>query len=160
MKTMKTLKNVLCTLALLALASCGDPLTQIVLRVNSDIPTSEVGPVLITVRGPSGEVGVEYTADFSSPGGPTEFPITLGLVLAEDAVGETVSVEVVADEVDEFDRVEVSARTNFVPGSSRELALLLDTACIEIPCDTGETCRGGVCVTNLIEGESLPEFSE
>ena len=157
---MNAAKYALCTLALLILASCGDPLTQIVLQVNSDIPASEVGPVLITVRGPSGEIGVEYTADFSRPGGPMGFPITLGLVLADDAVGEMVSVEVVAEEVDEFDRVEVSARTNFVPGSSLELALALDTACIEIPCDTGETCRGGVCMTNLVEGESLPQFSE
>ena len=152
--------RVLSIFAALCLASCGEPLTQIVLQVNSDISMDDIGPVLITVRGPSDEVGVEYTANFARPGGPTGFPITLGLVLAEDAVGEMVSVEVVANEVDGFDTVAASARTNFVPGSTRELSLLLDTACIEIPCGSAETCRGGMCVNNLIDGDTLPVFSE
>lgn len=156
MRTPLTLVASLCLLSL----SCGEPLTQIVLEVNSDIPASDVGPVLITVRGPSGDIGVEYTANFSRAGGPTGFPITLSLVLADDAEGDMVSVVVQADEVDGSDSVQASAETQFVPGSTRTLGMLLDTACIEIPCDAGDTCRGGVCVSNQVDGETLPVFSE
>ncbi|MFT5354485.1 MAG: hypothetical protein ACI9KE_001690 [Polyangiales bacterium] len=148
----------LCTA--LCLLSCGEPLTQIVLRVDSDIPTTDVGRILVNVRGPSGVLAVDYSTDFGGPGSPDGFPITLGLLLADDAVGEMVSVEVVANEVAGSERVEVSAETNFVIGSSRELVLRLDSVCLEIPCGTGETCSEGVCITNQIDGESLPEFAE
>ncbi|MFK8001265.1 MAG: hypothetical protein AB8H86_16845 [Polyangiales bacterium] len=154
------MKTLLTLLASLCLLSCGQPLTQIVLEVNSDIPEDDVGPILITVRGASGELGVEYTANFAEPNGPSGFPITLSLVLADDAEGDSVSVVVRADRVGGSDSVEASAETQFVPDSTRALGILLDTACIEIPCDAGDTCRGGVCVSNQVDGETLPVFSE
>ena len=158
--SMRALFTFFSVVAALCLTACGEPLTQIVLQVNSDISTDEIGPVLITVRGPSDEIGVEYTANFARPGGPTGFPITLGLVLDDDAMGDMISVEVIASQVDGVDTVEASARTNFVPDSTRQLSLLLDTACIEIPCGSEETCQGGVCVDNVINGETLPVFGE
>ena len=140
--------------------SCAQPLTQIVLEVDSDIAEELIGPVLITVRGPSGETNVEYTANFAEPGGVTGFPITLSLVLADDAVGDAVSVVVQADDVD-GQSVQASAETRFVADSTRSLRLRLDLECVNVLCDDGATCGiDGVCMSNEIDGESLPVFSE
>ena len=142
------------------LANCGDPLTQIVLKVNSDIDESLVGPIQIEVIGPSGRVDVQYTADFTAPGGPGEFPITLGLVLADDATEQGVSVNVVADEANGSERIEASARTNFVLDSTRELAVLLDSSCADVACPENETCFSGSCQDDFTPGEELPVFEE
>lgn len=155
------MKRLLLMCAALCMTSCGDPLTQIVLTINSDIEPSDLGQLLITVRGPDTRLGVDYTADFSDPATAPEFPITLGLLLSEDASGDTVLVRVVSNNVNGTEMLEASAETNFVFGSTRDLDLFLNSSCIGIPCDSTQTCGvDGLCTSNQIEGDTLPEHTD
>ena len=130
-----------------ALAACATP-TEIVLVVDTDLASSEVGAFWIRVNGRC----------ITAPG-DTELPLTLGITPDGQATG----IEVVAAALapgadvsvcpsgDEPDTTVVSqrAQADFVAGERRVLFLTLERACVGQLCESDLTCRAGACASSI-----------
>jgi hypothetical protein len=141
--------------AYLSGCSQDDPLTQLVVVVDSDLRVpADLDSVTVTVQAPSGGT-FEETAALGGAGG-LALPVTLGLRHEGGALGP---VHVLARGRSEGRLVVAqSARTSFIEGESLLLRLVLSRRCRSVTCSAGETCRDGSCEDETVLAEDLPRF--
>jgi hypothetical protein len=137
------------------LVACAEPLTEIVVVVDSDLPVpAGLDAVRVTVEGPSG-IPVETSATLTGAG-TARLPVTLGVRPRETGSG-TVRVRAVGARAG-TERVAALARTNFVEGERLLLRMVLEAACVDVRCAADETCSGGACVDARRDPATLPRF--
>lgn len=139
-------------LALLVVSGCSQPLTQLVLVVDTDFPVPDgLDHVVLEVEGAAPR-SVEV------PLATTTLPISLGVVhragplspITLTASGQRGGIEIVRGVV----------RTGFVVGETREVRIDLLRRCEGACLSSSElTCRGGSCVSVDVPAASLPVFT-
>ncbi len=124
--------------ALSGCASKAAPLTQLSVRVDSDLDVpAEIDRVKIAVTGLT--AGQSSSADLLQQG----FPRKLTLVHDGGPLGPitvTASGWLGGTKV-----VEQAARASFVQNKTSQLSIRLDRACLSRFCDSGQTCKQGSC---------------
>ena len=143
-------------LALGAMASLGcQPLSQIILIIDSNLPADQFDYVTLTIKGPSSPA----TDKTLNPNPPQMPPWTMGLVPSGDATPQ-VWVTAQASSKDSPDPVvEQRAITEFVKGESRLLRILLLTSCMGVVCPSGQVCGANGCGPIEQIGASLPTWN-
>ena len=160
-----------------AMGGCnvGDPITEIFVRVDSDLVVRGDQPVPCSSAGLCGEIRiVKLDILLEPPAAPrTGFtaivheqrrghvnpPVSWGIVARSD---RELEIEVVARGYThgfegETPLVEQRARLFFVPDHIKTLCLALDGECLGRPCAAGSTCVGGLCVPSCIDSAVLPD---
>lgn len=140
-------------LPLIFLSACAQPLTQLVVIVDTDYAVpGELDGVVLTVDGP-----VMPEEPVEVPLASITLPISLGLVHRGGPLGPiTVTA---SGALAGAERVRRTARTSFLVGESRVLRIDLARACDGPACVGSETtCVGGSCVGMDVEPASLPVF--
>jgi len=138
-------------IALLALAGCASPITEVVLEVDSDFePPSELTSIEIEVTSPDDETQMSM-ADLG--GGEPELPRTLSMVHENGPLGPYV-IEVVGFRRG-MERVRRVAELTFIKDESRRLRIDLEAACETVSCDAGETCAAGECRDRAVTPDEL-----
>ncbi|UJR83192.1 hypothetical protein [Sandaracinus amylolyticus] len=139
---MRAPRAILPLLAIATLVSCGNPLTELVVVITSDV-TGSISSVSIQVTGPDGEL---LDTHVPQEGAPLEWPLTLGLTRS-GAPHHPLTIDVRGDATIGSDAVQLQRRvvTGFVPGERRLLEIHLDAAC-DTPC------------VDEIDPEDLPPF--
>ena len=143
-------------LALGAMSSCADPLTQLVVVLSSDMPQSELEKVDVSVVGPTGAMVLGSTNDFTEPGA-SDLPLTIGLVLegmTEAPVTITTRLTRLDGEV-----LDHTVVTGFTPNETRAVEIQYTRSCVGVPCGEDGRCVSGECVSPTVPGESLPQFT-
>jgi hypothetical protein len=142
----------LALLAIVLLGGCSQPLTELVVVVDTDHPVpGELDTVVLSVDGPDmpeEPVRVSLTS--------IALPVTLGLVHRGGALGP---VTVTASgELGGTERVRRTARTSFVSGESRVLRIDLVRACDGAACTGETTCEVGACIGIDVDPATLPLY--
>jgi alpha-tubulin suppressor-like RCC1 family protein len=141
-------------LTLGAMASFGcQPLSQIILIIDSNLPADQLVSVELTIMGPSSMKKLPL-----SPNPPQTPPWTMGLVPSGDAT-PWVSVSAKASNKDGAEVIEQDANTEFVSGESRLLRILLLTSCMGVVCPDGQVCGANGCGPIEQLGASLPTWN-
>lgn len=142
-------------LALALLLGCdGGSATQLLLVVDTDL---EPGVEIAAVRATATIDGQPSAAELPVPS-EEELPLSLGVApgAREDA---EVGIDLQALDPDGAVVLGWRARTRFLPGEARRLDAVLTRRCGGEPlceAEPGTTCRGGACVDEWIDPESLP----
>lgn len=141
-------------LALAVSTSCGGKLTEIVLVIDSDIPTpTMLDAVHIVVTGPSMTMPLDTIVPYT--GSP---PLTLSLI-PRTAILQPVTITV---EGERSGTVVVTRKivTGFDEGVQRVLHVRLARSCVGGVCPTDQTCdERGLCVPTLLMSSSLPAWT-
>lgn len=137
--------------ALLALAGCAAPITEVVLEVDSDFDVpGELSAIEIEVTSPD-DATQRAMADLGD--GEPGLPRTLSLV-QEDAPLGPYRVRVTG-----FRRgmmlLRRDAEFTFVRDESRLLRLDLEQACESVSCPGNRTCEAGECRDREVTGDEL-----
>ncbi|MDQ3037596.1 MAG: MopE-related protein, partial [Myxococcota bacterium] len=136
-------------------SSCGTPLTQIVLVVESELSVPiEIDRLEVIVLGPSGE-RTRAETDLLEGDAPSP-PYTLGITPAGTRLAP-VHIRVVATRHGNL-VVERVVRTEFQWGRSVELVIRLERQCAIVRCVVDATCSGGQCLDPYVASERLPPF--
>jgi hypothetical protein len=148
-----------CILCLLA--GCSEAATQLVVVVDSDLPAPDRVSIRAVARPDDdpADIGAESTFAVSETPGPTTFVLPLSFGVVPPGGDAARGVEVVVEARDATDQVVVSrrARTGFVRGHTLRLPMFLAEACRGVECPTGQTCDGGVCVSDEVPADTLME---
>jgi alpha-tubulin suppressor-like RCC1 family protein len=147
------IRVVLGAFSMVASASgCHSP-TEIVLVVDTNLtPPYDLDRVDVAISGSAMQpttIGVDLTM------GAT-FPLTLGLTPAGAPGPVSVSVQ---GTLQGNPVVEQDALTAFVDGSTRMLRMLLLGSCVGTTCTAGNACGSNGCVSDAIEGDTLPTWT-
>lgn len=139
-------------LALCSALGCAGGVTQIVLVIESELSVPEDADTLsIIVIGPSGE-RTEHTTDLRSASTPRP-PYTLGLVSRASRLGPVfVRVRALREGTMVVER---SLRTEFIANATREVRVRLERACMQVDCEAGMGCEGGICLSLRIPSGPL-----
>lgn len=136
----------LCLFAMLAACAPTDP-TQLVVVVDSDLPSSRVDTVEVVVRGLEGG---EQTARARLVDGPLP-----RFVAIERRGGPMGPLEIEARALlSGVPQVSQRRRTSFVAQQTRRVDLFLASSCVDVPCGA-ETCERGSCGAIDVPPESL-----
>jgi hypothetical protein len=139
--------------ALLALGCSVTPRTQVMLIVDGDLGVrADATSVDVRIVG-GGEVALERTYR----GAELVWPREIAIVPRGNDDARTIEVTITA-ELAQGGTIVRTARTGFVPGSTRALYLRLESACIGRTCASGQTCIAGGCASDTIDPASLPEY--
>lgn len=140
----------LCAALAILLTSCsGGELTEILVVVDSNVP-SELDAVQVIVRG---------SATMSSSGSLTELPLprTVGIVFSGGSIGPVEITAIGSRGGVAVVRSVVS--TSFIRGRTLVLSMFLARDCRMITCAEGLTCANGMCVSNVVDPRTLPEWT-
>lgn len=147
-------------LCVLPLSACSEDLTEMILVVDTDMPT---GIDEIAVTATTGEGDTRTATNTIGGLDDARFPITLGLVPGDNK-STSLTVSVIAS--NNFVSVlRGEAKTHFVEGHRLVLHLSLLRACIDAgadSCDPGETCRADqsyMCGDSEIDPSTLSEWN-
>lgn len=142
-------------LGLLALlAGCGDdPLTQLVLVVDSDLPSEAMDTLRVEVVSPTDQ---RSTALFPIDGVARRLPATLSLVHGGGPLGP-VQIHAAATLGSDV-IVERFVRTGFTAGQTRTVTLRLVGGCAGRTCDGDQTCGEEGCESPDVSPGSLPPW--
>lgn len=131
-------------------AGCEIPRTEIVARVDSEVPWGTgqaLQSVAISVRrvGPNGPLRSARTTALGTERGRLSLPLSVGLIAADDEVDDPVWIEVLGCPgpngcAPETASVAQRAVVRFTRGRTEELSLLLASACVGVPCRSDERC--------------------
>ncbi len=144
------------TLSLLAAAGCGDPVTQIVVVVDTDLMVpDEVDTIRIATYRASADVVEQF--DFAIyPIDASALPLTVGVLLPpqlQDENGDPlpadeldVAIEVTATGASDRNRVSTRVNTTFVDGLSLEVPIFVGQNCRRVTCPLGQSCGMNGCV--------------
>lgn len=176
---MKLQPRWLVVLGALTSFACAQPLTQLVVVVDSDIPPASPNPAIpvapdqlrelsLSLYGPCDERGEcppqfeDSTQQYNLPGGMAP-PFTIGLRLDEDrALGPYVvhGVARLGPEGALETQVSVRAVTAFVPGETRVVPIVFYQGCNVRACPEGQSCgRAGACMPDERDAASLPVWT-
>lgn len=140
---------------LISTPACRQPLTEIVLTVDTDLAVAgELDHVKIDIQGSSADGGSLFV-DVAATDAPT-FPLSLGLESGGTLGPVDVSVEAWRGG---SAAVGLHVRTAFVRGESRTMPLFLTMSCMGQLCQSDETCSLGSCVPVDRPGTSLPAWT-
>ncbi|MCB9619650.1 MAG: hypothetical protein H6721_23020 [Sandaracinus sp.] len=135
-----------CLFAMLAACAPTDP-TQLVVVVDSDLPSTQLDTVEVVVRGLAGG---EQTARARLVDGPLP-----RVVAIERRGGPVGPIEIEARAlVAGVPQVSQRRRTSFVAQQTRRVDLFLTSACVDLDCGT-DTCERGDCRSVDVPPESL-----
>ncbi len=144
-----------------ALIACSpDPVTELVVVVNSDMKTpGEFDGFRVVVTGPDGEISTDRYYFIGSEPGKVALPADFGLVPKDDDASRRVTVEVWAT-LAGADLFSNRAITGFVEGKTLRLDMFLASRCLSEAkaCKPNETCRVNGCVPPEVDPGTLPEF--
>lgn len=143
--------------AFAASAGCSeDPLTQLVVSVDTDLPSDAFDTIRVEVVSPS---GTRSSATFPIDGSLRRLPATLSLVHAGGAL-DPVSLVVAATRGPDLVVVR-AVRTGFVANQTRTIHVRLLGLCAGVTCDPMvSTCNDdGVCDGIDVPAASLPAWS-
>lgn len=132
--------------ALLA-SACHEPITQLVVVIDSDLDEARVARVRVMVEG--GEPGMLDVA----MGSERSFPFSFGI-----RASGAQRTRIVASAIDGSGAtlVSQSASAAFVAGEARRLVIQLSAACEALPsCGSGMTCRAGACAAEDVPAGDL-----
>jgi hypothetical protein len=155
---------------------CAEPLTQLVLVVDTDIPLASPNPAIpvepdqlreltLSLYGPCEgmdcpEQFVDSAQQYNLPGGEAP-PYTVGLLLESDLLGPF-RIEGAARVGPESSQVEVPLRvvTSFTRGETRVVQLHFLSECVGRTCPAGQSCSaGGTCEPDARAPEELPVWT-
>ena len=140
--------------------ACEGDLTELMVVVDSDMPTTRLHTVVIEVHGPTGEdksARARLTGDRAD-----ELPRVLGVVHRGGPFGPVdVAVNGYGGEDVTRPFVQRRARLDFQPGRTLVLRMDLFAACVGRGCDVDETCvdANGTCAPEEIDSSTLPDWS-
>jgi hypothetical protein len=169
---------VLAALVGMLAGGCAEPLTQLVLVVDTDIPLASPNPAIpvapdqlreisLSLYGPCRDPTscppqfVDSAQQYNLPGSEAP-PFSIGLLLENDDPGRFV-FEGVARLGPEGSTAAVPVRivTEFSPGETRVVTLHFFQACVDQTCPSGRSCgRGGSCVPNERAPGDLPVWTD
>ncbi|MDO9022606.1 MAG: hypothetical protein Q8S73_43930 [Deltaproteobacteria bacterium] len=149
-------------------AGCERPRTELVLRVDTEVPWGEGQPlqsVVITVRrgGATGPLRSARTTALGTMPGRLRLPLYVGVIAGDDtdtpvwleALGCADPNGCVAADA----TVSQRAVVRFVRGETQEVPLLLASACVGVICASDERCAaGGRCEPATAAQETLRPF--
>jgi alpha-tubulin suppressor-like RCC1 family protein len=145
----------------LALASCTrTPATQVLVVIDAERGVREAAPRLsLAVRGGDAE-GSAITADRFSldlrPGDThPRYPFSIAIAPRGGDVERVYEITATAQAEDQTFVAQVRAISGFIAGRTIELRLILEDACRDRQCRDDETCRGGACVSALVDVATL-----
>ncbi len=133
-------------LAILALAACADPLTEVVVVTDTDLLLpADIDAVRFEITGSGSAPEVREALNVDANAMPLQFSIV-------HRSGSESNISVVAFGMkDGDDVVRQATQFDFVRGERRYLQMFLSSACRGVPCDTPPaiTCVAGECVVPL-----------
>ncbi len=132
---------------LLLLVGCTEPVTQLVVGIDTDyaVPAELARLEVYTLKAVDGDAVESMHKTFELT--PERLPLTLGVVPkpGEEGFEVTVIVEGYGKAGDSKPRVVSLAKTGFVEKKTLYLPIFLGQSCDRVECGTGETCSGGSC---------------
>lgn len=172
-----------CTNALLLCASlgalgCAQPLTQLILVVDTDIELAQPNPAIpveddqlreisLSLFGPCDAEGQncapvfqDSAQQYNTPGS-AGLPFSIGLLLDNQDYGPyRLAVRARLGGEPAAGEVALDAVAEFVPGESRVVLLHVVEDCIDVTCPTGETCGpSGTCRSERLSQDELPVWT-
>jgi hypothetical protein len=156
---MRTLLRFASPLALITLAvalcACTQPLTELVVVVDSDIAVpAGIDAIAVFVEGAQG-IPTPSRTSLVGDGAP-RLPVTLG-VRPRESGNTPVRVRAVGF-LGGTTRVEAQVRTNFVEGERLLVRLTLVDRCVGVRCGVEQTCSDGRCVEAYVDPATLERF--
>ena len=144
-------------LALLCvLASCSEPVTELVVVVDSSLPVGALDSIEIEVDGTA--LGADRVLRQVRVDARTELPLVLSVRHRGGALG-IVDIEARGSRAGVV-RVRQRTETSFIRRRSLVVYLSLDASCLGEDCRGSETCRAGQCRTARIDPRDLPEWPD
>lgn len=141
------------------MAGCADhPATALVLVVQADAETlSKIDHIEISASRGGEE---RFLQSYALPA-EARLPGTLTLSKDPDAdPSDPILVRVVGSKESPEATVSRSARLGFVKEKTKLLRMPLTAACLNKKCDPGLTCIDGACVSDTVDPNTLPDFSD
>jgi len=138
--------------AALAWAGCQQPLTELVVVIDTDYAVPDaLDSVELVITSPDGSV-----ENVLAPLDTIPIPVSLGLVHRGGALG-VIGIEAIGRSGD-VTRVRAAMLTSFVTGERREVRLDLRRRCEGELCTATTTCSEGICSSAEVPGIELPLF--
>lgn len=149
--------------ALLALTMAGcspDPLTELVVVINSDMASpGEFDGFRVVVTGNDAQVATDRSYFLGDRAGQVSLPADFGITPKNHDASRRLTVEVFAT-LGGATLFSTRAVTGFVEGKSLRLDMFLAKRCLTeaAECQPNETCRVDGCVPEQVDPAGLPEF--
>ncbi|MDB4930182.1 MAG: hypothetical protein JWM10_2666 [Myxococcaceae bacterium] len=151
-------------------AGCEQPRTELVVRVDSELPWGAgqtVQSVVLTVRrgGATGPLRSARTTALGEGGERRALPLLVGVTAGDDDVETPVWVEALGCGdpngcTAATARVAQRAVVRFARGATQEVTLLLASACVGVTCAEDQRCTtGGVCEAATRAQEAVRPFA-
>lgn len=141
-------------LALLSLMGCSSGVTEVVVTIEAQSQAAAMaGDVHLIVRGgPAGGTGYDAPSalDVNVPvgaGASRTFPLHVTVAPSHGDASRRWALDAMAVQTGTSTVIATArVRGRFVEGNTLRIGLVLEDACLNVPCSADQTCRGGVCV--------------